>query len=129
MSNLASLKESYKNFAEGNIDGVVSLWKDDIKWMASEGFPYWADGHTFIGKQTVVENVFSKIPEFYTDFNIVVERFITEGDSIVMVGHYTGVWKDSGKPFKANAMHFWTFENEMVASYYQAVDTAVIINS
>jgi hypothetical protein len=45
-----------------------------------------------------------------------------------MVGHYTGIWKATGRKFKANATHTWTFKNGKATHFFQAVDTAEIIN-
>jgi len=45
-----------------------------------------------------------------------------------MVGHYKGVWKETGKEFKANATHVWTVKNEKMTHFFQAVDTAEIVN-
>ncbi len=128
MSNLETLKKGYQDFAKGDVEAVTSVWQDDIKWQECNGFPFIEGDGTFIGAKNIVEGVFAKIPEYYEGFNIEISDFIDGGDKIVMVGHYTGTWKETGKKFKAQATHTWTFKNGKVSNFFQAVDTATIIN-
>nr|WP_319266949.1 nuclear transport factor 2 family protein [uncultured Draconibacterium sp.] len=128
MSNLDTLKEGYQNFAEGNIEAVLSMWDEKIVWHACTGLPYIKGDGVFIGPQDVLANVLANIPEHFDDFSIEISDFIDGGDKIVMEGFYTGVYKSTNKRFKANATHTWTFKNGKPAVFFQAVDTALIIN-
>lgn len=128
MSNLEQLKKGYQLFAEGNIEAVLELWNDNIVWDQCEGFPFVKEGGRYEGKQAIVEGIFGNIPIHYENFNIEITDFVDDGDKIVMVGFYTGIWKPTGKTFKANATHTWTFKNGKTASFFQAVDTATIVN-
>ncbi|MCY1722608.1 nuclear transport factor 2 family protein [Prolixibacteraceae bacterium Z1-6] len=128
MSNLETLKKGYQFFAEGNLEEVIKMWNDDIVWEQCVGFPFVEGNGKFVGPQSIVENIFSHLPEYYDDFNIEINDFVDAGDKIVMVGHYTGVYRPTGKKFKANATHTWTFRDGKTASFFQAVDTAAIIN-
>ncbi len=128
MSNLDFLKQGYQLFAEGNIEAVLAMWHDDIEWHQCAGFPYVQTDGKYKGKPEIVEHIFSNIPKHYDNFNIEIVDFVDAGDKIVMVGYYTGTWKPSGKSFKANATHTWTFRDGKTASFFQAVDTATIIN-
>ena len=40
MSNLELTNQAYQYFAEGNMEGLVSLWNEDIIWDECTGFPY-----------------------------------------------------------------------------------------
>jgi len=128
MSNLDLTKKAYQYFAEGNIEALVSLWKEDIIWDECTGFPYIEGDGIFIGAKAIVEGVFSKIPEYYEGFNIEFKEFIDGGDKIVMVGYYKGKWKHTGKEFKANATHVWSYEKGKISHFFQAVDSAQIVN-
>lgn len=129
MSNLEQLKQGYQFFAEGNIEAVMAFWDEKIVWQECTGFPFVEGDGTFIGAQAIVEGVLTKIAVHYDDFNIEIHDFVDGNDKIVMVGYYTGVWKATGKRFKANATHTWTFKNGKACAFFQAVDTALIINS
>nr|MBD3622321.1 nuclear transport factor 2 family protein [Sunxiuqinia sp.] len=128
MSNLEILKKGYQDFETGNIEGVLSSWHKDIVWEECAGFPYVSDDGKYVGSQTVLNEVLAPIPEHYDNFKIQISDFVDGGDKIVMVGHYTGTWKATGKKFKANATHTWTFEDGKAIHFFQAVDSATIIN-
>lgn len=128
MSNLEILKQGYKAFAAGNVEAAIVTWNDNIVWEECIGLPFVKDDGKYIGKQSVVENILAPIPELYDNFKIEISDFVDGGDRIVMVGHYTGTWKATGKKFKANATHTWTFKDGKAIHFIQAVDTATIIN-
>ena len=129
MSNLEKLKQGYKDFAAGNVDAVLSIWQPNIVWNESKGMPFIEGDGIFVGGKAIVEGVFAHIPEYFENFNIEIDHFIDGGDKIAMVGYYTGTWKATGKKFKANAMHAWTFVDGKASKFFQAADTAIIINS
>ncbi len=128
MNNLEVLKQGYRAFAEGNLVKATENWAPDIEWIACTGLPTVKADGIYRGVQEVISGVFAKIPEHYENFNIEVTDFVDGGDKIVMVGYYTGIWKATGKRFKANATHTWTFENGKAIRYFQAVDSAEIIS-
>jgi hypothetical protein len=128
MNNLEILKEGYKAFAAGNVEAAIANWSDDIVWEECIGLPFVKGDGKYVGKQSVVENILAPIPELYDNFNIEISDFVDGGDRIVMVGHYAGIWKATGKKFRANASHTWSFKNGKATHFIQAVDTATIIN-
>ncbi len=128
MNNVALLKQGYENFAEGNIEAVVAIMHHDIEWNESQGFPFIKGEGISIGPESVVQDIFSQLPSHYDNFNIDIKELIGIGDKVVMVGYYTGNWKETGKEFRANAVHVWTVRNNEVTHFFQAVDTAEIIN-
>ncbi len=99
-----------------------------MEWNECKGFPYISGDGLFIGPNAIVQNVFAQIPEHYEGFHIDIQELFGTGDKVVMVGHYKGVWKATGKEFKANATHVWTVKDEKATHFFQAVDTAEIVN-
>ena len=128
MNNVEILKQGYQYFAEGNIPEVLALFNSEIVWDECEGFPYIQCNGISVGPQAIVNDVFSKIPENYDDFRIEIDELFGSDDRVVMTGHYTGIWKATGKPFKANATHVWKFKDGKATHFFQAADTASIIN-
>ena len=128
MNNLELVKQGYQNFAEGNIEAVLAVFHPELQWNECKGFPYVSGDGLFIGPNAVVQNVFAKIPEYFDGFQIDIQELFGNGDKVVMVGHYKGVWKATGKEFKANATHVWTLKDGKVTHFFQAADTAEIIN-
>lgn len=127
MRNLDLLKNIYQLFAEGDMEGVLALWDENIVWNECKGFPFVHGDGIYNGHKDIVEGVLAFIPEYYNDFSIEISDYVDGGERIVMVGYYTGVWKPTRKRFKANATHTWTFKNEKAVAFFQAVDSAAII--
>lgn len=128
MENLEILKEGYAKFARGDVEGAVANWAPDIEWNECKSFPFVKNDGKFVGVQAVIEGVLAQIPVYYDDFAIEIADFVDGGDKIVMVGYYTGVWKATGKKFKANTTHTWYMENGKAVRFIQATDTAEIMN-
>ncbi len=128
MDNVALIKQAYENFAQGNIPGVLAVWDENIKWMGAKSFPIFEGDGVVTGAQNVVQEVLAKIPELYDVFNIDVQNIFGSGNKVVMEGFYTGVWKATGKSFKANAVHIWDLNEGKATRFFQAVDTAEIMH-
>jgi len=128
MNNVELVKQGYQYFAEGNVEAVLELFHPEMEWDECTGFPYITGDGLFIGPNAVLQNVFAKIPENIDNFNVDVKELFGSGDKVVMVGHYKGVWKETGKEFKANATHVWTVKDGKATHFFQAVDTAEIVS-
>lgn len=128
MSNLELIQQGYKDFAEGNVEAVLANFHPEIEWNESTGFPYVNGNGISIGPEAVVKDVFTHIPAYFDGFNIDIQDLFESDDKVVMVGYYTGVWKPTGKEFKANATHVWTLKDGKVTHMFQVADTATIIN-
>lgn len=128
MKNLEILKKGYQNFAEGNVEAVLATWDENIVWEECPGMPMAEGDGKIVGRQAVLEKVLAQIPEFMDDFSIEVRDFIDGGDKIVMEGYYNGTYKPTGKKFHAHVTHTWTMKDGKSVNYFQAVDSAAIIN-
>lgn len=128
MNNVELVKQGYKNFAEGKVEEVLAVFDPEIVWDECTGFPYISGDGICIGPNAVVQDVFMKIPQYMDNFLVDAQDLFGSGDKVVMVGYYTGTWKETGKAFKANATHVWTIKDGLATHFFQAVDTAEIIN-
>lgn len=128
MDKVEMVKTTYQKFREGDIEGVLAKFDPNIEWHECNGFPFIEGNGVFTGPAAVAENVFSMIPEYYEAFDIEVDTLMECGDRVVMKGYYVGTWKETGKKFKANAVHIWAVKNDKFSHFFQAVDTATIIN-
>ncbi len=128
MNNLEIIQSAYQSFAEGNIEGAISAFSPDIEWNECQGFSFIEGDGIFIGPEAVVQNVFAQIPVYYDGFNVNVTELFGCDNKVVMMGYYEGVWKETGKSFKANATHIWTLKDGKATHFFQAVDVATITN-
>ena len=127
MSSKEVIQKAYQLFSEGNIEAVLSHFDPNIEWKECTGWPHIEGDGISHGPQEVVEDVFAKLPEQFDNFNIEIDDLIESGEKVVMVGHYTGTWKPTGKKFSAYATHVWKVKNEKITNFFQAVDTAEVV--
>ena len=117
------MKELYEAFARGDIPTVLEGMDESIEWHEAEGNP-WSTGRPFIGHQEVVEGVFQRIGAEFDGFEVRPERFIGDGDTVVMEGRYRARnSKATGKPLDAEVVHVWDLRNGKVIRFHQYVDT------
>lgn len=127
MDNVSIVKNAYQYFSEGNVPAVLALFDPKIEWRECKSFPFGPEDGISIGPENVVKDVFSFIPVIYEGFNINIIDVFGTGDKVVMYGYYEGLYKETGKNFKANATHIWTVKNGKLTHFFQAVDTAEIL--
>ena len=128
INNLEIINKAYEEFAKGNVPAVLELFDSNIEWDECTGFPYVVGDGIYKGPQEVMEKIFSQIPVYIDGFNIEIRELLHCGEKVMMVGYYKGTWKETNKEFKANATHTWTLKNGNITHFFQAVDTATIMN-
>ena len=127
MDNVGLIKSLYEAFAAGDVPAVLGSMAEDIEWWEAEGNP-WYPGRAFVGVQEVVEGVFGRIGTEFDGFEVVPERFLSDGDEVVMIGRYHGKGVATGKPLDAQALHLWTVRDGKVSRFQQFVDTRQLVD-
>ena len=128
MTNVELVKDAYAHFSTGNVPAVLALFDPAIYWDECKSFPYIEEDGIYIGPEEVLHKIFMPIPQYYEGFQVTVTDIFGSGDKVAMQGYYEGVFKATGKRFKANAAHIWTVKEGKLTHFFQAVDTATIIN-
>lgn len=123
MTNLNKIKSLYDAFARSDIMGVLEVLSADIAWTEAEGFPY---GGTYHGPKGVLEGVFMRLGSEWNGFAAVPNEFIDGGDTIVVLGKYSGTYKATGKSFEADFAHVWKLRDGKAAQFVQYVDTLLV---
>ena len=123
MSNLESVRGLYEAFAKGDVPTVLAFLDANIAWTEAEGFPY---GGTYNGPNAVLEGVFMRLGGEWDGFAAVPNEFIDGGDTIVVLGQYSGTYKTTGKSFKANFAHVWKIREGKAIRFVQYVDTLLV---
>ena len=121
--NLNTIQGAYAAFAKGDVPGVLGVMDAEIAWTEAEGFPY---GGTYNGPNAVLEGVFMRLGKEWDGYAAVPAQFIDGGDTIVSLGTYSGTYKATGKSFRADFAHVWTFRNGKVVRFVQYTDTLLV---
>ncbi len=120
--NTTIIRGAYAAFAKGDMPFLLALLSPDVRWTEAEGGPY---GGVSVGPDAVLENVFMKIGGEWDGFAAIPAEFVAQGDTVVALGEYSGIYKATGKSFSAPFAHAWKLHDGIVASFHQYTDTAV----
>ena len=123
MSNINSIKQVYQAFAEGDVPTVLGALSPEIDWTEAEGFPY---AGTYHGPRAVLEGVFMRLGSEWNGFAAIPDEFIDGGDTVVVLGKYSGAYKKTGKSFQANFAHVWKMQDGKAIRFIQYVDTLLV---
>ncbi len=123
MSNLTKVQNVYQALAKNDIFGVLGFLSSDVQWTEAEGFPY---AGTYHGPKGVLEGVFMRLSSEWNGFAAVPDEFIDGGDTIVVLGKYSGTYKATGKSFQAPFAHVWKVSEGKAKQFVQYVDTLLV---
>lgn len=122
MSNTDPVRALYAAFAKGDMPAALATMAEDIVWNEAENYPY-ADRNPYVGPQAVLMGVFARIGGDWDGFSAISDEFIDGGDTIVSLGHYSGVSKATGKKMRAQFVHVFRVKEGKIASFQQYADT------
>jgi ketosteroid isomerase-like protein len=67
--------------------------------------------------------VFARIGGDWEGFAAISDEIIDGGDTIVSLGHYSGMHKKTGKAMRAQFAHVFRVKNAKIAAFQQYADT------
>ncbi len=120
MNNVEMLGNLYESFAAGDVPAVLQGFDENIEWTEAEGFPY---GGTYRGGNAILENVFMRIATEWDGYTVAPDEFLDAGERVVVLGHYSGSYKATGKSMKVPFAHVWTLADGKVKKFVQYTDT------
>jgi ketosteroid isomerase-like protein len=84
-TRLTALRESYKRFEDGDLEGALALWTDDFVWEGPDS-PELPGAGRHEGKQAAIEAIQQSVGAYDT-FKQSADEFIEQGDTVVVLGH------------------------------------------
>jgi hypothetical protein len=126
--NLNIMRQGYDAFNRGDIDTVMDLMDPNIEWQEPdvEGLPLRGTHH---GPEDIANNVFGATVENWDDFQAVPEEFLDAGDRVIVLGHFQGRRKATGKTLDAPFVNVWTLRDGKLVHHRNYPDTAKILQS
>ncbi|MFI9591720.1 nuclear transport factor 2 family protein [Nonomuraea sp. NPDC052265] len=121
--NLDAVRASYAASAAGDVNGIVSLLGPRARWTEMAGFPY---AGTYVGPEQVLSEVFAKLGSEWDGYQAEPEEFVDGGDVVVVIGHYSGTYRATGKAMKVRFTHVWHLEDGVATRFEQFTDTALV---
>jgi ketosteroid isomerase-like protein len=119
--DVETIRGGYDAFNRKDIPAVLERFNPQIEWHEPGGGR--APVGTFMGPQSVANDVFATVPQNFDEFKAEAERFIDAGEYVVVVGRFGGRSK-RGSPLDAPFVHVWTMRGGKASRFQQYVETA-----
>jgi uncharacterized protein len=103
----------------------MGLMGPNIEWQEPdvEGLPLRGTHH---GLEDVANNVFGATGKNWDDFQAVPEEFLDVGDRVIMLRHFQGGRKATGRTLDTPFAHVWTLRDGKLVHHRNYVDTAKV---
>jgi hypothetical protein len=120
--NKQLIMRGYQMFQDGNIDGLLQLFSDDIEWLGyqTEFVPFSRDYH---GKQDVAR-FFAELNEAQETDRFEPQELIAEGDRVVALGTAQWIVRATGKQYGYPWVHAFTVHDGKITRFQQYYDSA-----
>jgi ketosteroid isomerase-like protein len=125
--NLAALEQAYAQWSEtrgGNVDAILDLFADDVEMrsvLTPETVPHELAGTHFARARAA--DYFAELTANWQMISYDVDRFIADGDDIVMVGRCHWRHRASGNEVDTPKVDIWHFENGKATSFLEMFDS------
>ena len=121
-----AITKAYDAFNQGDLDGAVELWTDDIQWEGpnEERVP---GGGTYSGKDEA-KQALANIGENFESFSSAPDEIIEADDTVVVLGHAEGKTKNGGD-VKVPFVHIWRFEGDKIKRGQLLTDTSEVLKA
>lgn len=124
MTNLELVKSTYEGgSSEQNAVNTEKAVATDVLWTEAKGFPY---AGTYKGFVNVQQHVFKRLANEWKDYKFTPDKFVVDGDTVVVIGTYSGTFLKTNVYFEARASHIWNLRNNQVIQFEQIVDSHTV---
>ncbi len=123
MNNLAVIQSLYAALARKDFAAAQALFAPDIEWIQAESLP---NAARHVGPAAVMHEVFDKYHEEWNDWQFTVHQFIDAGSTVVSLGEYSGVHRETEQPMRAAFAHIYDLRDGKITRFRQYADTARI---
>lgn len=124
MTNLDIIKSTYEGEnSKENSKNLKRYMTDETLWTEAAGFPY---AGTYQGFDEIEEQVFARLASEWIDYNFTVQDYVASGDKVFAYGTYSGIYKATGKNFKARVAHLWKLKEGKIIHFEQFVDSKTV---
>ena len=115
-SNLEIIREWYATLNPEILD-------ENVDWKLADGFP--ADGH-YHGRKTVFEEWWPKHAAQFDDWKATPEQLLDAGEAVIVLGHYSGRAKVTGRTFEVPFAHVWWMRNGKIVKFGHHTNTLLL---
>jgi ketosteroid isomerase-like protein len=125
--NIQLVQRTYQLFKSGDINTLLSLYSDDVKWHIPkmENVPYSGE----VNGIQKVRDFFALLAENEENLTFDTREFIAQGDKVVVLGHFSWRIKATNNKYDSDFAHVVNVKNGKISGFHEYVDTAARIRA
>jgi ketosteroid isomerase-like protein len=123
--NVELVQQGYEAFGRGDIEGLLSLFDDNIEWV-TPGPPDLPTAGTRRGRQEIAQ-FFQTLNDLFEIQRFEPKTFVAQGDRVVVLGDDTARLRATGKVLTESWAHVFVLRNGKVTSFQEYLDTAATV--
>jgi uncharacterized protein len=128
---LAIVKKGYNYFGKGDVEGVISVYADNAKFVPQMGLegktPLVTPNGTF--SRAEMGGFFAALAQELEFTQWENRQWVVDGKTVIVLGYYAGKNRRTGKPFQSEFAHVLTVERGKVTSFKEFTDTAAALEA
>jgi ketosteroid isomerase-like protein len=120
-SAIETVRAFYTALGRGDAPVALGLMAEDIEWTTM--WHYKVEGR---GPQKVADGLLKPLMAEWSSFALTPTEYITEGNTVVSLGRFTGVHGASGRSVDAAYAHVWNVAGGKIQRFRQYIDTLAV---
>jgi uncharacterized protein len=125
--NVNVVKDAYRAFGEGNLEELLAVLDDCVKWFSIGPLHLIPTAGTRYGPEQV-QQYFSLLRSSGQLKGCWPLEFIAEGDKVVTIGEWLSEVKTSGSLIRSPWVHVFTLRDGKIREFRSFYDTAAVIS-
>jgi ketosteroid isomerase-like protein len=121
-TNTQIVQQGYEKFGSGDIQGLLALFADNIKWTVPE-----IENAPFAGSREGL----GKVGEFFTELTAAEDitrfeplEFIAQNDKVVVLGESAATVRSTGRSYETDWVHVFTLHEGKIIEFTEFFDNA-----
>ena len=117
------VRRQYLASAAGDLAALRATLAPDVEWTEMAGFPL---AGTYRTPEGVTTNVMERLGADWEGWIAHDDRYVVDGENVVVLARYTAVHKATGKQLNARVAHHFTVRGGLIVRFELFVDTALV---
>jgi hypothetical protein len=123
-ANRQLVQQAYQSVKTGDVRSLLNSLAEAVQWQLPEmeNVPFSGMWH---GREQVGQ-FFRTVAQTQDVVEFELEEFIAQGDTVVVLGHFSQRIKSTGKVSASAWAHVWTIKDGKITHFREYVDTAAV---
>jgi ketosteroid isomerase-like protein len=117
------VRRQYMASANRDLSALRATLAPDVEWTEMAGFPL---AGTYRTPAVVTGGVMEALGRDWDDWTAHDDRYVIEGENVIVLARYTARNKATGKTLNARVAHHFVVRGGLIVRFEQFVDTALV---